>query len=112
VPVLLAVFADLHALAAVDKGADRYTFAGAASIYPFTWSVLLAARSEGLGGVITTMPIRREPDVKALLRAPDEIALAAVIALGYPRHQPRRLKRRPVEEFTTVDHFDGPAFEA
>lgn len=111
VPVLLAVLADLHALAAVDKGADRYTFAGAASIYPFTWSVLLAARSEGLGGVITTMPIRREPDVKALLRAPDDVALAALIALGYPRHQPRRLKRRSVEEFTTVDQFDGPAFE-
>src|SRR6266852_6856205 len=29
VPVILAVLADLRALAAVDKGADRYTFAGA-----------------------------------------------------------------------------------
>ena len=110
VPVLLAALADLRALAAVDKGADRYTFAGAASIYPFTWSVLLAARDEGLGGVITTMPIRQEPDVKTLLGVPDELALAAVIALGYPRHQPRRLSRRSVDEFATVDRFDGPAF--
>ncbi len=110
VPVMLVVLADLRALAAVDKGADRYTFAGAASIYPFAWSLLLAARDEGLGGVITTMPIRREHDVRSLLGVPDELALAAVIALGYPSHQPRRLTRQPVDEFATVDRFDGPPF--
>ena len=43
----------------------RYTLAGGASIYPFVWSLLLAARSEGLGGVMTTMPVRREDDVRA-----------------------------------------------
>jgi len=48
-PVLLALFADLSLLAAVDRDADRYTFAGGASIYPFAWSILLAAREEGLG---------------------------------------------------------------
>ena len=80
VPVLLALFADLRALAAVDRDFDRYTFAGGASVYPFAWSVLLAARTEGLAGVITTMPIRREPDVRELLGAPDHYALAAVVA--------------------------------
>ncbi|KAA8956339.1 nitroreductase family protein, partial [Mycobacterium sp.] len=68
-PVLLALFADLSALAAVDRDAERYGFAGGASIYPFAWSVLLAAREEGLGGVITTIAIRAEPQVKALLGA-------------------------------------------
>jgi nitroreductase len=110
VPVVLVVLADLRVLAAVDKGADRYTFAGAASIYPFVWSVLLAARGEGLGGVITTMPIRREHDVQALLRLPDHVAVAAVLALGYPRRQSRTLTRRPVAGFTTVDRFDGASF--
>jgi nitroreductase len=112
VPVLLALLADLRRLAAVDKGFDRYTLVGAASIYPFAWSVLLAAREEGLGGVITTMPIRREPDLKALLGVPDEFAVAAVIALGYPHRHPKRLTRAPVEEFTRVDRFDGPTFGA
>jgi hypothetical protein len=51
VPALLALFADLSMLAAVDRDADRYTFAGGASIYPFAWNVLLAARDEVLGGV-------------------------------------------------------------
>ena len=110
-PVLLALFADLRALSAVDRDHARYTFAGGASIYPFAWNVLLAARAEGLGGVVTTMPIRREEDVKALLGAPAELALAAVLALGYPREAPpTRLRRAPVASFTTVDRVDGPAF--
>jgi nitroreductase len=112
VPVLLVVLADLRALAAVDRGFDRYTMAGGASIYPFTWSILLAARAEGLGGVLTTMPIRREAEVKALVGAPDEFVVAGVIALGRPVHQPHRLTRRPVEEFTTVDRFDGASLSA
>lgn len=110
VPVLLVVLADLRVLAAVDRDLDRYSLAGGASVYPFVWSVLLAARAEGLGGVITTMPIRNEPALRALLGMPDELAAAAVLALGRPVRQPRRLTREPVEAFTTVDRVDGPPF--
>jgi nitroreductase len=110
VPVLLVVLADLRALAAVDRDLGRYGLAGGASIYPFTWNLLLAARGEGLGGVVTTMPIRREPAVKALLGAPDELAVAAVVALGHPRRQARRLSRAPVAEWATVDRVDGAPF--
>jgi nitroreductase len=81
-PVLLALFADLSALAAVDRDGDRYSFAGGASVYPFAWNLLLAGREEGLGGVMTTMAVRQEHEVKTLLGAPDELALAALIALG------------------------------
>jgi nitroreductase len=110
VPVLLALFADLRALAAVDRDDERYQFAGGASVFPFAWSLLLAAREEGLGGVITTMATRREPEVKALLGAGDELALAAVIALGHPVHPARRLRRSTVEAFATVDRVDGDPF--
>ena len=51
VPVLLVVLADLRNLAAVDRDLGRYSLAGGASIYPFVWSILLAAHEEGLGGV-------------------------------------------------------------
>jgi nitroreductase len=111
-PVLLALFVDLSVLAAVDRDGDRYPFAGGASVYPFAWSILLAGRAEGLGGVITTMVIRREPEVKALLGAPDRFALAAVIAMGYPVRQPRRLTRAPVEAFATVDTVAGRPFSS
>jgi nitroreductase len=110
VPVLLVVFADLRALAAVDRDLPRYTFAGGASVYPFVWNVMLAAREEGLGGVVTTMAIGREDEVKALFDAPDELAVAAVVALGRPVHQPRKLTREPVSSFTTVDRVTGPVF--
>lgn len=110
VPVLLVVLADLRVLAAVDRDLGRYTLAGGASIYPFVWSVLLAARAEGLAGVVTTMPIRHEPEVRELLGIPDHLAVAAVLALGRPVKVPTRLTRAEVEAFTTVDRADGPPF--
>ena len=109
VPLLLLVLADLHLLATVDRGFDRYTLVGGASVYPFVWNVLLAARAEGLAGVMTTMVVRREPEVRTLFAVPDHLAVAALVALGRPVRQPRRLARQAVEEFATVDAFDGPA---
>jgi nitroreductase len=110
VPVLLVVLADLRALAATDRDHDRYTLIGGASVYPFAWNILLAARDAGLGGVLTTMLVRQEDQVRALLGIPEQYAVAAVVALGYPTHQPRRLRRAAVEEFTTVDRFTGTPF--
>ena len=108
VPVLLVLLADLRRLAAVDRDMDRYTLVGGASIYPFAWSLLLAARAEGLGGVLTTMLVKAEDDVCALLGVPEEFAVAGVLALGRPVRQPRKLTREPVDSFATVDRFDGP----
>jgi hypothetical protein len=48
--------------------------------------------------------------MKELLGVPDELAVAAVVALGHPVRQPTKLTRDPVESFTTVDRLDGPAF--
>ncbi|MEO5875276.1 MAG: nitroreductase family protein [Streptosporangiaceae bacterium] len=112
VPALVVVLADLRALAAVDRDHDRYTFAGGASIYPFVWSILLAAHDAGLGGVMTTMLVRQEAAVRELLGVPDELAVAAVVALGHPVRWPTKLRRATVPEFTTLDRFDGPRFGA
>jgi nitroreductase len=110
VPVLLVLLADFRALAAVDRDFDRYTLVGGASIYPFAWSILLAAREEGLGGVFTTMAVRQEPAVRQLLHVNEEMAVAGVLALGYPSQRVTRLRRSPVESFTTVDRADGNGF--
>lgn len=108
-PVLLVVLADLRSLAAVDRDLDRYTLVGGASIYPFVWSILLAARAQGLGGVITTMHCREEPAVLDVLGVPQGWAVAATIALGYPaRAWPTRLRRAEVDQFSALDCFDGP----
>jgi nitroreductase len=112
VPVLAVVLADLRLLAATDRDLGRYTLVGGASIYPFVWSILLAGRAEGLGGVLTTVNVRREPELMELIGAPEGLAVAAVLALGYPVHQPTRLRRAEVASFATVDHVDGEPLRA
>jgi nitroreductase len=62
----------------------------------------------GLGGVLITTTVQREAEVKELLHVPDELAVAGMLALGYPTKRPTRLRRSPVDEFTTVDSCDGP----
>jgi len=111
-PALLLILADLTALAAVDRDLDRYTLVGGASIYPFVWSLLLSARTEGLAGVMTTMPVRREDDVRALFDVPSTCAVAALVVLGRPVRNVRRLRRTPVDDFTWVDRYLGPALNS
>jgi hypothetical protein len=38
------------------------------------------------------------------------MALAAVLALGHPVRQPRRLRRAPVSDWAVVDRFGGTPF--
>ncbi|WP_322797164.1 nitroreductase family protein [Tepidiforma sp.] len=109
-PVLLAVCVDLSVVAAIDQDLPRIGIASGASIYPFAWNILLAARNEGLGGTLTTMPIAREDDLRALLHLPPHVAVATIITLGHPARRLTRLKRKPVETFATLETFDGPAF--
>ncbi len=108
VPEVLVVTADLRTLAVLDRDLDRPSVVGGASIYPFVHNILLAARNQGLAGVLTTSLVSEEPDAADLLHLPRDHAIVAVIGLGTPVHQPTRLKRRAVEEFTTVDRIDGP----
>ncbi len=110
IPVVLVVAADLSKIAMMDKDLGRATITGGASIYPFCWNLLLAARDRGLGGVITTFLAREEPLAASLLGMPADHAIAAAVFIGRPVHQPTKLKREPVESFTTVDSFTGRAF--
>ena len=110
VPVMLVICADLNALAATDRDLGRYQIAGGASIFPFVWNILLAARARGLGGVMTTIATRNESGVREVLDiAPDQI-VASIVALGHPASRVTKLKRHAVEEFTTIDAFDGQRF--
>lgn len=111
-PLLLVVCANLAVLAATDRDLDRYQIAGGASLYPFVWNILLAAREFDLGGVMTTVGIRNEPALKEILSIPETVGVAAIMALGHPQKRHTKLKRRAVNEFTTQDRYDGPVFGA
>jgi hypothetical protein len=109
IPVVLAVAADLGKIAIMDGNApQRPPVVGGASIYPFCWSILLAARMHGLGGVLTTFLSRAEQAAAPLLGLPVDHALVATLFLGVPTHQNTKLRRNPVDSFATIDRFDGP----
>lgn len=105
--VVLVVCVDLRAVAALDKDLDRVGIVAGASVYPFVWNVLLAARNEGFGGTITTMAVAEEPALKELLGIPDPYAVAAVVPLGKPVKQLKKLTRAEVGELTHLEHWDG-----
>jgi nitroreductase len=105
--VVLVVTVDLAYVAAMDQHLDRIGVISGASVYPLVWNILLAARNEGYGGTLTTMAVPEEVQIRDLLGIPDAHAVAALVPLGKPRKQLSKLRRRPVEEFTTRDRFDG-----
>jgi nitroreductase len=111
IPVHLLVVVDLTALAILDESLLRPSIVGGASIYPFVQNILLALRSEGLGGAITTLVVGAEPELKTMFAIPEQYAVAALVLCGWPRKRlPIRLARNPVASFATKDSFAGPAF--
>lgn len=54
-----------------------------ASILPAVWSLMLALRARGLGSAWTTLHLRYEQEVAALLGVPDNIAQAVLLPVAY-----------------------------
>ena len=106
-PVILLVFVDLSVVASFDSELDRVGVISGASIYPFVWNILLAARNEGLGGTLTTFAAGAENELRAHFGVPDEMAFAAMIPMGQPVKQLTKLKRNPVAHFVSKEHWDG-----
>jgi nitroreductase len=89
-----------------DAGLERPSVVGGGSIYPAVQNLLLAARNEGLGCVLTTLLCIEEPGVKALLDIPADWHTAAFVPLGYPvlgGHGP--IARKPAEAMVYHDRF-------
>jgi nitroreductase len=78
------VAVDLKLVASMEADLDRVGIVSGASVYPFPWNILLAARHEGFAGALTTLAAAQEPAVQVLLGLPPHVALAAVIPLGRP----------------------------
>jgi nitroreductase len=106
---VLVIAADLREIAVTDLNLERPPIVAGASIYPFCWSILLAAREHGLSGVLTTFLSRTEEEAGPIFGLPEHHGLAATIVLGRPEKEFTKLTRHPVEAFATIDRFDGPA---
>lgn len=53
------------------------------SILPAAWSLMLALRSRGLGSAWTTLHLRYEKEVAALLGIPEDVTQAALMPVAY-----------------------------
>jgi nitroreductase len=104
---VLVICVDLKVVASTDQNLDRVGVISGASIYPFAWNILLAARHEGFAGTITTLAVAEEPRIQALLGIPSHVAVAAVMPLGRPAKTLTRLKRKAVQEFTMLERWGG-----
>ena len=111
-PVVLVVCVDLRVVASTDHELARVGVVSGASVYPFAWNILLAARSEGYGGTITTLAVAQEPKIQALLGLPPHVAVAAVMPLGRPVRALTRLRRKAVPEFAMHERWGGPPLAA
>lgn len=108
-PVLVVVCFNPKFMAVTDAGLDRISVVGGGSVYPAVENLLLAARAEGLGCVLTTLLCIEEDKVKALLDIPDGWGTAAMIPLGYPvgkGHGP--IHRLPVSDLFFADKWGTP----
>lgn len=105
-PVILMFIADPARMAITDEGLDRVSMIGGASVYTAVQNAMLAARTEGLGCVLTTLHCFDEPKVQEALDIPPNWATAAMVPLGYPQgtgHGP--ISRRPPSKLAYDDSF-------
>lgn len=110
--VVLIICVDLRLVASTDQYLNRVGVISGASIYPFAWSILLAARREGFGGNITTLAVAQEPQLQELLGIPRHVAVCAIMPLGRPVGQLRKLSRKPVREFAMLERWGGEPLTA
>ena len=105
--VVLVVCVDLKVVASMDQDLERVGVISGASVYPFAWNILLAARHEGFGGTITTLAVAQEPRLQELLGIPSHVAVCAIMPLGRPAKRLTKLTRKTVPEFAMLERWGG-----
>jgi nitroreductase len=80
------------------------------SIFPATWSAMLAARAEGVGASLTTVMRFREQEVLEVLGVPssDGWLFSSCVCFGYPTGRWGVAPRRPVHEVSYRNRWGTP----
>ncbi|MFE0800405.1 hypothetical protein [Streptomyces sp. NPDC058812] len=74
------------------------------SIRPAVWSTLLALRAQGLAGAVTSLHLTHADAAARILRLPDGVAQAALLAVAHPTGDSfRPAPRHPIDD---VLHHD------
>ncbi len=108
-PVILVFCFNPNLMAITDANLDRASVVGGGSVYPAVQNVMLAARAEGVGCVLTTLLCFEEAAMKQLLGIPDDWFTCGVVPLGYPeRGGYGPTSRRPVGKLAFGDRWGSP----
>ncbi len=75
------------------------------SVIPATQNMLLAARSLGIGGTISTLHASVNDRVKQLFKIPESATIVYSIPLGYPKGNFGPVKRKPLNEIVSLDSW-------
>jgi nitroreductase len=76
------------------------------SVYPAVWSLQLALRARGLASCFLAAHLRHTDEVAAIVRLPDDLGQAGMVAVGWPdRDDFRPARRRPVDEVVRLDRW-------
>jgi nitroreductase len=80
----------------------------AASVYPATQNLLLAAHALGLGSLLSTLPTLGGADLAAVLELPAHLRPMAVVPIGRPARALRAPRRHAVAERAFRDRYGNP----
>jgi len=77
------------------------------SIYPAVQNMLLACRGLGIGATLTTTHCFFEEELKQKLGVPENMEIAALLPLGFPRGKFGKTTRKPVDEVLYWDRWES-----
>ena len=107
-PTILMFVADPQMMAITDAKLDRVSMVGGGSVYTAVQNAMLAARTEGLGCVLTTLHCLAEEEVKEALQIPEGWATLAMVPLGYAIGAGHgTITRQPIQALAFDDAFGG-----
>ena len=105
VPAMVLVVAPKISMAIEDDEGTMDVGPVYASIYPAVQNLILAARDEGLGTVLTTVFRIYEDEVREVCDIPDRYEVLALLPLGVPLGNWGVAYRRSAESLTSWNHF-------
>ena len=113
VPAMVLVLMPRISMAVTDDEGTMDVGPVHASVYPAVQNLILAARNEGLGTVLTTLLRVYEDEAREVCGIPDRYEVAAMLPLGVPLGKWGVAHRRPAESLTSWNRFGNrrPAIE-
>lgn len=103
IPTVAMFVHDPSALYVTDANLGRHPVVGGASLYPAVQNFLLAARAEGLGGVLTTLICSKEKELRDILKFPEGWGVHAMVPFGHPKGNHGPLQRAALSDMMFID---------